>query len=211
MRKSFVLYTEWEDAFDGQPNDVAGELIKVIFDYVRTGQILQSDNTIVNAMFSIFRPAIDRNIDKYDAAIEQRKEAGRKSAERRKQQSNENERPLTTVDESTRTSTDSVSVSDSVSEESKDSIIMSEKSKRLIPPTVLEVQNYISENSYSVDADAFVNFYTAKGWLIGKSKMKDWRAAVRTWQRNRKQQKSEEVGIVLNNNNPDKYSNDKLW
>ena len=74
-RKSFVLYTEWEDAFDGQPNDIAGELIKAIFDYVRTEEMPQTDNTVVNAMFSIFKPAIDRNIGKYDAAIKQRKEA----------------------------------------------------------------------------------------------------------------------------------------
>lgn len=76
-KKSFVLYTEWEDAFDGQPNDVAGELIKMIFDYVRTGEVLKSDNPVVNAMFSIFRPAIDRNIDKYDEVVEKRREAGR--------------------------------------------------------------------------------------------------------------------------------------
>mgnify|MGYP000907733174 CR=1 FL=1 len=56
-RKSFVLYTEWEDAFDGQPNDIAGELIKAIFDYVRTEEMPQTDNTVVNAMFSIFKPA----------------------------------------------------------------------------------------------------------------------------------------------------------
>ena len=80
-RKSFVLYTEWEDAFDGQPNDIAGELIKAIFDYVRTEEMPQTDNTVVNAMFSIFKPAIDRNIGKYDAAIKQRKEAALKSAE----------------------------------------------------------------------------------------------------------------------------------
>ena len=54
-RKSFVLYTEWEDAFDGQPNDIAGELIKAIFDYVRTEEMPQTDNTVVNAMFSIYQ------------------------------------------------------------------------------------------------------------------------------------------------------------
>ncbi len=76
-RKSFVLYAEWESAFDQQPNDVAGELIKMIFDYVRTNEVLKSDNPVVNAMFSIFRPAIDRNIDKYDEVVEKRREAGR--------------------------------------------------------------------------------------------------------------------------------------
>lgn len=101
-RKSFVLYTEWEDAFDGQPNDIAGELIKAIFDYVRTEEMPQTDNTVVNAMFSIFKPAIDRNIDKYDAAIKQRKEAALKSAESRnikRTTVNERQRTYATVNE----------------------------------------------------------------------------------------------------------------
>lgn len=108
-RKSFVLYTEWEDAFDGQPNDIAGELIKAIFDYVRTEEMPQTDNTVVNAMFSIFKPAIDRNIGKYDAAIKQRKEAAIKSAESRKHQANDRKRT------STVSVSDSVSVSDTLS------------------------------------------------------------------------------------------------
>lgn len=57
-------------------------------------------------------------------------------------------------------------------------------SQTFIPPTVAEVQNYCRERRNSVDAEAFVDFYTAKGWLVGKAKMKDWKAAVRTWEKN---------------------------
>ena len=126
-RKSFVLYTEWEDAFDGQPNDIAGELIKAIFDYVRTEEMPQTDNTVVNAMFSIFKPAIDRNIGKYDAAIKQRKEAALKSAESRKP----------TVCDRKRTST--VSVSDSVSV--SDTLSLNGESVREGANKVLDLQS----------------------------------------------------------------------
>jgi len=54
---------------------------------------------------------------------------------------------------------------------------------RFTPPTVEEVRNYISEKGYEVNADNFVDFYESKGWMIGKNKMKDWKAAVRTWNR----------------------------
>lgn len=108
-RKSFVLYTEWENTFNRLSNELAGELIKVIFDYVRTGEIPQIDNAVVDGVFSAFQPSIDRNISKYDAAIEQRKEAGKRSAEKRK-------RDATTVESRLRTSTVSDSVSDSVSD-----------------------------------------------------------------------------------------------
>lgn len=56
---------------------------------------------------------------------------------------------------------------------------------RFQPPTVEEVRTYCIERRNSVDADRFVDYYTANGWMVGKSKMKDWKAAVRTWERNR--------------------------
>ncbi|MDR0754583.1 MAG: DUF4373 domain-containing protein [Prevotellaceae bacterium] len=62
----------------------------------------------------------------------------------------------------------------------------SENAKRFTPPSLSEVENYISEKKYSVDAEAFIAFYTAKDWYIGKNKMKDWRAALITWQKREK-------------------------
>lgn len=54
--------------------------------------------------------------------------------------------------------------------------------KPFIPPTVEEVGAYCTERGNSVDPEAFVDFYASKGWMIGKNKMKDWKAAVRTWE-----------------------------
>jgi hypothetical protein len=47
---------------------------------------------------------------------------------------------------------------------------------------VEEVRAYCTERGNSVDPEAFVDFYASKGWMIGKNKMKDWKAAVRTWE-----------------------------
>lgn len=55
--------------------------------------------------------------------------------------------------------------------------------KRFSPPTVEQVREYCKERNNSVDAERFVSFYQAKGWLVGKSPMKDWKAAVRNWER----------------------------
>lgn len=52
---------------------------------------------------------------------------------------------------------------------------------RFVPPTVEDVQAYISEKGYDVDAEAFVNFYASKGWKVGNAAMKDWKAATITW------------------------------
>lgn len=56
-------------------------------------------------------------------------------------------------------------------------------SKRFVKPTVEEIRAYITEKGYNVDAEYFYDFYESKGWVIGKSPMKDWRASVRTWVR----------------------------
>lgn len=57
-------------------------------------------------------------------------------------------------------------------------------SKKSLPPTVAEVTAYCEERQNKIDAQAFVDFYDSKGWMIGKNRMKDWKAAVRTWERN---------------------------
>ena len=58
-----------------------------------------------------------------------------------------------------------------------------DKNNRFIPPTLEEVSAYCKERNNNVDAERFIDFYESKGWMIGKSKMKDWKASVRTWER----------------------------
>ena len=67
--------------------------------------------------------------------------------------------------------------------------------KRFVKPTFEEVDAYCCQRNNSVDAQAFIDFYESKGWKVGNTPMKDWKAAVRTWERgnqrsaNNKQQK----------------------
>lgn len=60
------------------------------------------------------------------------------------------------------------------------------KSKRFVKPTVEEVRAYCQERNNTIDPQAFVDFYQSKGWKVGKDTMKDWKAAVRTWENRRK-------------------------
>lgn len=54
--------------------------------------------------------------------------------------------------------------------------------KRFVPPTVDEVRAYCQERGNMVDPQRFVDYYSSNGWMVGKNKMKDWKAAVRTWE-----------------------------
>jgi len=55
--------------------------------------------------------------------------------------------------------------------------------KRFSPPSSEEVESYCRERNNNVDSEAFCDFYASKNWMIGKNKMKDWKAAVRTWEK----------------------------
>lgn len=71
---------------------------------------------------------------------------------------------------------ESISISESQSEP--------ERARRagFVPPTAEEVRSYCLERKNAVDAGRFVDFYAAKGWRIGREPMRDWQAAVRTWE-----------------------------
>ncbi len=70
--------------------------------------------------------------------------------------------------------------------------------KRFVPPTVEEVADYCRERQNGIDPEAFVDFYMGKGWLVGKSPMKDWRAAVRTWEHERRSQSRPAYQMPIN-------------
>lgn len=79
------------------------------------------------------------------------------------------------------------------------SATLSESKKRFSPPTVEEVAAYCEERKNGIDPQRFWDFYSSKNWMIGKSKMKDWKAAVRTWEARedpKKKRKPEDVPIM---------------
>jgi hypothetical protein len=63
------------------------------------------------------------------------------------------------------------------------------RSKREVftAPSVDEVEEYCDERDNGINPQAFVDFYETRGWKVGKEKMKDWKAAIRTWENNKKE------------------------
>ena len=68
------------------------------------------------------------------------------------------------------------------------------RAKRFTPPTLAEVQSYVAERHSAVDPQEFIDFYESKGWMVGKTPMKDWKAACRNaekwdrWERQKPKQ-----------------------
>ncbi len=52
-----------------------------------------------------------------------------------------------------------------------------------IPPSVGDVAEYCQQRGNKIDPETFVDFYQSKGWVVGRARMKDWQAAVRTWEK----------------------------
>ena len=91
--------------------------------------------------------------------------------------------PVSKLDTQVRLGKDSIG-KDRLEEESEGQ----KKRKRFTPPTVEEVRAYCQERNNSIDPDAFVDYYTARGWKYGQGKpVADWKAAVRTWEARDKQ------------------------
>ena len=69
-----------------------------------------------------------------------------------------------------------------------------EPAKKFQKPTIGQIKAYCLEASKNIDAEAFFDFYEAKGWVVGRAPMKDWKAAVRNWAKNESQFLRRKVG-----------------
>ncbi len=71
------------------------------------------------------------------------------------------------------------------------------KSVAFAPPSLSEVSEYCKERNNGIEANNFIDFYSSKGWMIGKNKMKDWRACVRTWEGRNSKESTNSIYSVL--------------
>ena len=67
---------------------------------------------------------------------------------------------------------------------------------KFIEPTIDQVKEYCLERKNNVDAQKWHDFYTCKGWMVGKNKMKDWKAAVRTWEEDKNEKAKSKLKMV---------------
>ncbi len=71
-------------------------------------------------------------------------------------------------------------------------------SEGFVPPTLSDIEGYVSEGRLSVSADNFYDYYTSNGWMMGKNPMVDWRAALRNWSRKSEQDNNNQQRTLSN-------------
>lgn len=63
-------------------------------------------------------------------------------------------------------------------------IVIGQKQKKFVKPSLKEISDYCKERNNDVNPERFLNYYEANGWKVGRNNMKDWKAAIRTWEVN---------------------------
>ena len=90
--------------------------------------------------------------------------------------------------------------------------ISNSSNKKFIKPNIEDIKDYCKEKELNVDAEAFIDFYESKGWKVGKNPMKDWKAAVRNWNRNnRKYASSSKQKTAIQNHDKAKEIEEYLF
>ena len=90
-------------------------------------------------------------------------------------------------------------------ENEDENVIVNKKRIIFKPPTIEEIKDYCIERQNKVNAEKFISHYEANGWMVGKNKMKDWKAAVRTWEQN------EQYGTNSGSNKIDPKRTNSYW
>ena len=210
-RSSFTFYLSFEKAISKLDDNNQLIVYRAISRYSLFGEIPQVDGFAAIA-WELIKPILDKSrIRSINGAKAKGKSKPNLVGNQNAVSKNGAKTKLKQSKNEAKTKRDRDRDRDRINIEDKSSNNGADKSTRFVPPTLTEVQDYIQKNSYSVDASTFIDFYTSKGWMVGSNKMKDWKAAVRTWQRKQKSSgNSSDIGVVLKDNSIDKYK-DKGW
>ena len=198
MREYFMFYRPFKESMRDLSDKDKLIMYEAITDYALD---LKEPNLegFPKVVFDLIRPVLETNIKRWQNGCKGGEYGTKGGAPKGNQNAKKRNNPKTTANQPQ----NNPDITPKANNDSK-------SSSRFIKPSIQEVKDYILSSSYSVDAERFYNYYEANGWKVGRNAMKDWKAAVRTWQRQSPQGKSTDIGVILKDNNPDKY-NEKLW
>lgn len=202
--KYLKVYTDFAETMEALSDAERGRLFMSMLQYASTGEA----GTLSGAERFVW-PIAKQNIDRAQAELEKRAENGRKGGRPKKAIESEGKQPKAKESEKKQTK-------DNKDKDKENNITPLSPNgdippkgerppeKRFAKPTADEVRAYCAERGNHIDAQAFVDFYEAKGWKVGSAPMKDWRAAVRTWEKRDAERK--QSAISRPNRQRDLYS-----
>ena len=205
VRESFVFFKSFWEAIQEIPDDKDKlDCFMLIVKYGLNSEDEPSIKGLPRAIFSMAKPVIDNAVKRYDTSVENGKKGGRPKEDKepnknlKKPNHNLGVSVGLNLKEPDHNLNDNVNVNENDNVNDNDNVNVNENENEKIkedapkghtrkqafhPPTANEVRMYCAERGNKVDVDRFIDFYTSKGWMVGKNKMKDWRACVRTWEK----------------------------
>ena len=190
MRDSVVFYRNFYEAVKNLPPEEFKESMQAILNYSFDGKPPDTQGSIAHTVFTLVKPQIDAN--------NQRRANGAKGG-RPKASPSEGEQAVSdrktdgSETENHRLRDAKPNVNGNVNEngnenekgngEGNENASHSGQPHPFHPPSVEEVRAYCESKGYRISPERFMDYYTANGWRLGKSEMKDWKAVVRNWER----------------------------
>ena len=169
MRESFTYYKSFAEGLKPLNDETYRRLSDALVNYALYDEAPDLEGLEL-AVFQSWKANID--------ASNRRKDNGKNGGRPK----TENNRTKPKITEGKPNKKEKENKKETITETNTDSI------GRFTPPTPTEVQAYVAEKGYVIDAFKFCDFYESKGWYVGKNKMKDWKAAVRNWARSQRQE-----------------------
>ena len=170
--KRFLFFENFKSIADKLPDDMRLKFYDALLNYVFEG--VEPEDDVISALITAIKPSLDK---------EDNRGGAREGAGRPKQNEVLNNQKNQSFLE---TETEDLNNIPPKNKFSYENVILSpqgEKQKKFQKPTLEEITTYCKERNNGVVAEKFFDFYESKGWKVGNQPMKDWRAAVRTWER----------------------------
>lgn len=193
-RKQFTWYRSYYDALKELPAEEFRAIVLAVCAYALDGEETELSG-VARAIFTLIRPTLEVGRSKAEnrsrteqTSISAEQTGNRPEQTKNKPEQTQNKRKQTgNKPEQTRKEKEKEKEREKESEnDSYCSPPPPSGPKRFVPPTLAEVQSYVAQRQSPVDPQGFIDFYASKGWMVGKTPMKDWKAACRnaeTWER----------------------------
>lgn len=184
MAKEYVpIFLDWLEVTQDLLPEEKGNLIDAVIAYAAGLEYEHYLSGGCKIAFRFLKGQVDRN----NAISDQRSKAGSNKKEQTEAKENKQEQTETKENKREQTESNLPKEKEKDKEKENNKENNKEKSGRFTPPTIEQVKEYCQERGNAVDPDRWFNYYSSNGWKVGKNPMKDWKAAVRTWEINDKQ------------------------
>lgn len=166
------LHVSFRTDTDDLTDEELGRLVRYGLDYIK-GEDPPRPSGRESMFVGYLRRVIDEDNERYILRCERQRENAKKRWEEKNAMACDG-MPTDANDANSKSKSKSKST---IKEDREVSV------RRFTPPTLSQISAYCAERKNKVDPERFYNFYASKGWMVGKNKMVDWKAAVRTWEK----------------------------